>query len=219
VIVKKPLSIIQPELDLNILIEKEIMPLYQRQARPGKNMFNLALVEDNPEFHSLLNLREQPSRLIKAAFKLIRNYDIRSIDFTEAGMQDDSMRMLSSYLRSDPNLRSIVLDKNLFTDEGFHRLTNELKKNTKLAHLSIKGCTNITNLGLQRLCDVISTTNTCLFQIDLDVEQFEKELALTVITESGLNRAIQEKLRPVKIITTVGQNGEIIKVSRFEQEK
>ena len=156
------------------MIEKEIMPLYQRQVRPGKNTFNLALVEDNPSLHSFLDLKGQPSRLIKAAFKLIRNYDIRSIDFTEAGMQDDSMRMLSSYLRSDPNLRSIVLDNNLFTDEGLHRLTNELKKNTKLAHLSIRGCTNITNLGLQRLCDVISTTNTCLFQIDLDVEQFDK---------------------------------------------
>jgi len=126
------------------------------------------------------------------------------------------MRMLSTYLRSNPNLRSIVLDKNMFTDDGIFKLTNELKTNTKLAHLSIKGCTNVTNLGLQRLCDVISTTNTCLFQIDLDVDQFDKELAMTVITESGLNRAIQEKLKPIKIITHLGINGEIIKVSSFE---
>lgn len=78
--------------------------------------------------------------------------------------------MLSMYLRADPNLRSIVLDKNLFTDDGLTKLTKELEKNTKLAHLSIKGCTNVTNEGLQRLVDVISTTNTSLFQVDLDVE-------------------------------------------------
>ena len=58
------------------------------------------------------------------------------------------MRMLSTYLRSDPNLRSIVLDKNTFTDEGLIKLTRELQVNTKLAHLSIKGCTNITDNGL-----------------------------------------------------------------------
>lgn len=50
------------------------------------------------------------------------------------------------------------------------KLTKELEKNTKLAHLSIKGCTAITNDGLQRLVDVISTTNTSLFQVDLDME-------------------------------------------------
>ena len=83
---KKPSSIIQPELDLNILIEREILPLYQSQARSGRNSFNLALVEENPLNHSLLNLKDQPPRLIKAAFKLIRNFDIRSIDFTDAGI-------------------------------------------------------------------------------------------------------------------------------------
>ena len=98
----------------------------------------------------------------------------------------------------------------MFTDDGLLRLTTELDKNTKLAHLSIRGCTAITDLGLQKLCDVISTTNTCLFQVDLDVDQFDKELALTVITESALNRDIQEKLKPVRIVTVYDQTGYII---------
>lgn len=34
--------------------------------------------------------------------------------------------MLSLYLRTDPNLRSIVLDKNMFSDDGLKRLTREL---------------------------------------------------------------------------------------------
>ena len=58
VIGKIPANIIQAELDLNIMIEKEIMPLYQPQVIAGKNMFNLALVEPNHENHNRLNLRE-----------------------------------------------------------------------------------------------------------------------------------------------------------------
>ena len=41
------------------------------------------------------------------------------------------MRMLSMYLRGDPNLKSIVLDKNMFTDEGLFRLTKELEKSKR----------------------------------------------------------------------------------------
>ena len=123
------------------------------------------------------------------------------------------MRILSTYLRQDPSLRSVVLDKNLFTDEGLQRLTKELEKNTRLAHLSIKGCTSLTNEGLQKLCDVISTTNTSLFQVDLDIEQFDRQLATLVITESALNRDIQEKLRPVRVVTVLNAKGDIIRVT------
>lgn len=164
VIGKIPANIIQPELEQNIMIEKEIMPLYEPTCRSSaKDSFHLGLVETDPANHSKLNLKDQQPRLLKAAFKLIRNYDIRMVDFTNSGIHDDSLRMLSSYLRSNPNLRSIVLDQNMFTDDGLNKLTIELKKNTKLAHLSIKGCTNLTDNGLQKLCDVISMTNTCLF--------------------------------------------------------
>ena len=70
----------------------------------------------------------------------------------------------------------------------------------------------MSDVGLQRLCDVISTTNTCLFQVDLDIEQFNTELAETVINESALNRDIQEKLKPVKVVTTYNSSGEVIRV-------
>jgi Ran GTPase-activating protein (RanGAP) involved in mRNA processing and transport len=156
---------------------------------------------------------------LKAAFKLIRNYDIRSVDFTSSGIHDDSMRMLSSYLRSDPNLRSIVLDNNMFTDDGMSKLVRELEGNTKLAHLSIRGCTNVTDAGLQKLCDVISTTNTCLFQVDLDIDHFDEELARTVVTESVLNRDIQEKLKPIRVITHLNMAGEIIRVIRGSEQR
>ena len=124
------------------------------------------------------------------------------------------MRMLSLYLRADPNLRSITLDNNMFTDDGLMKIVKELEKNTKLAHLSIKGCTNVTDSGLQKLCDVISTTNTCLFQVDLDIEHFNQDLALTVVTESALNRDIQEKLKPIRVTTYLNMAGDIVKQIR-----
>ena len=82
-----------------MLIEKEIMPLYMPIFRANKDSFSLALVENDINNHSRLNLKEQSQRLIKAAFKLIRNFDIRSVDFTNSGINDDSLRMLSLYLR------------------------------------------------------------------------------------------------------------------------
>ena len=78
----------------------------------------------------------------------MRYHDIRSVDFTNSGIQDDNLRLLALYLRQNPNLRSIVLDKNLFTDDGMGKIVAELGKNTKLAHLSIRGCSNVTNAGL-----------------------------------------------------------------------
>lgn len=94
------------------------------------------------------------------------------------------------------------------------KIVKELEKNTKLAHLSIKGCTNVTDSGLQKLCDVISTTNTCLFQVDLDIEHFNQDLALTVVTESALNRDIQEKLKPIRVTTYLNMAGDIVKQIR-----
>ena len=71
------------------------------------------------------------------------------MDFTNLGIHDEHINMLGGYLRRNPNLRSIVLDKNPFTDDGLTKLTQELKTNTKLAHLSIRGCQNITDEGLR----------------------------------------------------------------------
>ena len=71
------------------------------------------------------------------------------VDFSNIGFHDDVIRMLAGYLRTNPNIRSIKLDNNLFTDDGLIKLTEELKYNTKLAHLSIKGCSNVSDAGLK----------------------------------------------------------------------
>ena len=152
-------------------------------------MFNLNLVEP-VESHSYLDLKNKPNKMIKAAFKFIKNYDVRMVDFSNVGFHDDGIIMLSSYLRTNPNLRSIKLDNNQFTDDGLKRLTETLKYNTKLAHISIKGCKSITDEGLKELNEVITMINTVLFQVDLDFSQFDQTLAQNTIIESGLNRDI-----------------------------
>ena len=173
VIGKIPSGIIDHELELNKIIETEILPLYTAQVNLSKHMFNLHLVEP-PENHSYLDLKNKPSKLIKAAFKFIRNFDIRMVDFTNVGFHDDGILMLAAYLRTNPNLRSIKLDNNQFTDDGLKKLTEELKYNTKLAHISIKGCVSISDAGLSELNEVITSINTVLFQIDLDHSQFDQ---------------------------------------------
>ena len=55
-------------------------------------------------------MKDQPNRLIAAAFKFIRFKDIRLVDFSNTGFHDESMRMLAGYLKLNPNLRSIYLD-------------------------------------------------------------------------------------------------------------
>ena len=98
--------------------------------------------------------------------------------------------MLTNYLSINPNLRSVKLDNNKFTDFGLRSLTEKIKFNTKLVHLSIKGCKEITDEGLRELYEIIAMINTVLFQIDLDLNQFDGELANNTIYESKLNKDI-----------------------------
>ena len=77
---------------------------------------------------------------MKAAFKFIQKYDIRMVDFSGIGFHDESVQMLANYLATNPSLRSVKLDNNLFTDAGVRSLTDKLRFNTRLVHLSLKGC-------------------------------------------------------------------------------
>ena len=97
-------------------------------------MFNLAGLE-KPELISRLDLSNKPIALFRPAFKIIKFYDIRSVDMSNLGIQDEHMMEICEYLRGNPCLRSLVLDRNPFTDDGLTRLAKTLHKNTRLAHL------------------------------------------------------------------------------------
>ena len=62
------------------------------------------------------------------------------VDFSNTGFHDENMRQLASYLQKNPNLRSIYMDDNIFTDDGMKSICKELAVNTKLAHISLMGC-------------------------------------------------------------------------------
>ena len=51
-------------------------------------MFKLSLIEKS-ENHSFLDLKGKPERLMKAAFKFIKKNDIRMVDFSNIGFDDE----------------------------------------------------------------------------------------------------------------------------------
>ena len=67
------------------------------------------------------------------------------VDFSNIGIDDSCIQILADYLELNANLRSIKLDNNLFTDYGVQKITERLQFNTKLVHISLKGCENITD--------------------------------------------------------------------------
>lgn len=46
---KIPPHLVQAELDQNIIIEKELLPRYTPYYRPSRDLFNLAMVETDPD--------------------------------------------------------------------------------------------------------------------------------------------------------------------------
>lgn len=109
-------------------------------------------------------MRDKDASLFEAALKFIRHKDIRQIDFSNTSLLDSHIYQLSIYLsESTNNLRSLYLDgNNLITDDGLTRLSEALSKNTKLAHLSFKDCTLLTNEGLKQLNEVVRMNNTII---------------------------------------------------------
>ena len=66
--------------------------------------------------------------------------------------------------------------------------------------------------------EVITTVNTVLFQIDIDMDKFDEELAIDTVNESKLNKDIQEKLKPTKILSNLNPNYSQLKKNREYDE-
>lgn len=89
---------------------------------------------------SALLLPGFPAELFEPALKFVKYHDIRICDFSDMVLQDTNMQFIADYLAKSPNLRSLILDGNEISDDGLARIAMSLKKNNKLAHLSIKNC-------------------------------------------------------------------------------
>ena len=130
-------------------------------------------------------------------------HEVRAVDFSNIGFDDEHMDQLCNYLEKNPALYSVTLDRNVFTDAGVKKLAKVLKNNTVLAHLSIKGCKNVTDEGLRDLLEVITYHNMILFEIHLDGAQFDESLSKELVGSASLNRAVQQNLKPKLIINAV----------------
>jgi hypothetical protein len=87
------------------------------------------------------------------------------------------------------------------TDYGMILLIEALRKNTVLQHLSILGCTGITDLTLETMLELVRDQNMTIFKLDVDqhdMERLNTTLAMEVSNEAVLNRAIQRELKPVR---------------------
>lgn len=63
-------------------------------------------------------MQDKKSDLLKPAMKLIRFKNIQLIDFTNMRLNDESIKIVSQYLGTNPGVRSLSLAQNLFSDDG-----------------------------------------------------------------------------------------------------
>lgn len=78
--------------------------------------------------------------------------------------------MLAAYIEEDPELRSLTIAENYFTDDGVNQLIHALRGNTHLNHLSLVGCTTITNIALMTLEEMVTEVNMSLYSVELEAE-------------------------------------------------
>jgi len=103
-----------------------------------------------------LNLDGKSNCLLIPALKIIRYRKIHVVDLSNMSLEDEQLRSLSLYLGENPEMRSLGLANNLFTDASMSQLIFDLQHNTHLNHLNLLGCLGITDVSLRSLEDMIT---------------------------------------------------------------
>lgn len=70
-------------------------------------------------------------------------------------IDDNNIRIIADYIKQDPSLEFIILNKNSFTDIGMIHICEALRNNTRLLHIYIMDCQHLTDLSITELLDVI----------------------------------------------------------------
>lgn len=78
--------------------------------------------------------------MLKPAIKFIKYNEISFVDLTHMKINNENLSLVSSYLKTNPNLKKLYLNENDFTDEGFEGFIESLESNTNLIYLSIQRC-------------------------------------------------------------------------------
>lgn len=104
---------------------------------------------------------------------------------------DNQLGILACYLKTNPNLRSLILNDNRFiSDDGIVSIATALETNNKLAHLSILNCPLLSNHWLIEFINTIENFNMMLCQVDFDDLKVDNQMAQTLRMETVLNKAI-----------------------------
>lgn len=146
-----------------------------------------------------LNLRDQRNELLTPALKFIRYRRIHAVDLSNMQLEDESLRLLALYLEENPELRSLAIADNFFTDDGLAQLIHALRGNTHLNHLNLLGCSGITDQSLRALEDMVTEVNMSLYAVELEAEGFDPDLVASILSQAAMNRAVQEHLKPKRV--------------------
>lgn len=124
---------------------------------------------------------------------------LQSISLWNTGLDDETLRMLSSVVSSCTNLRTLILDSNPVKSEAWHLLITE---SSSVQNLSLRYC-DITDFGAENLGRVLGTSekqNQKLISLDLTGNK---------ITDKGAEY-LANGLRTNRTLLVLGLGGNLI---------
>jgi len=132
--------------------------------------------------------------------KLINYKNILVVDLSHMTLGDEDIKPISEYVGQNTDLRSLSMADNNFTDRGMLELINALRVNTHLNHLNILRNKYLTEESLSVLEEMVSEINMSMYSVEIDTVIYkDPEITTRITHQAGLNRAIQENLKPVKV--------------------
>lgn len=198
---KIPPGIINEDLKDNVTIESDITSRYKTVKKESRRELSKLPLHRTEGDQTQLNLENMGNELLTPALKLIRYRRIHAVNLNNMQLEDESLRLLALYLEENPVLRSLAIADNYFTDDGLAQLIHALRSNTHLNHLNILGCASLTDQSLRALEDMVTEVNMSLYAVELHAEDFDPDLVASILAQAAMNRAIQEHLKPRRVVT------------------
>ena len=198
---KIPPGIINEDLKDNVTIESDITSRYKTVKKESRRELSKLPLHRTEGDQTQLNLENMGNELLTPALKLIRYRRIHAVNLNNMQLEDESLRLLALYLEENPALRSLAIAQNHFTDDGLAQLIHALRSNTHLNHLNILNCASLTDQSLRALEDMVTEVNMSLYAVELNAEDFDPDLVSSILAQAAMNRAIQEHLKPRRVVT------------------
>jgi hypothetical protein len=118
IIGKIPPGIITDDLKANITIESEVMGQFKTVKKEQRRELAKLPLHRLEGDQTQLNLKDHKNELLVPALKFIRYRKIHAVNLSNMALEDESLRLLAAYIEEDPELRSLTVADNFFTDDG-----------------------------------------------------------------------------------------------------